>query len=415
MSKQIMMNSLILSVGILIGRLSGYIREIIVASKFGATTDADTILLMLTIPDLLNNLLASGAVVGILIPLLNTHTNRIEEVLTEFTKKLFFITLIFYIMVVTVIFFMYDFYLFGLLSVSLLSVFPNIFTFIITGYLQFEKRFKKQSLNTLIFNITIIIFLLFGSKNFVFAVGVIVASIVRMLWVYTDLKDTNISYRSFLIQIQNKTLEHKTLVFMIFANGLMFINPMIDKLFAAYLQEGSVAILSYAEKIYLLPVSVFLTTYAVAMFPDLSKLVANGKKNEITIMLKKSISLNIIVSLIVGIVLYIFSQFIVSLFFGIANLSENVIINISTVLNAYIISLVMAGTNSILLNLVFSYKWYESLILYSIIMVLCNIILDTVVIKLGYNVEYIAYVTSFVSILSVVYLSILYKIKVQRS
>lgn len=410
-----MMNSLILSVGILIGRLSGYIREIIVASKFGATTDADTILLMLTIPDLLNNLLASGAVVGILIPLLNTHTNRIEEVLTEFTKKLFFITLIFYIMVVTVIFFMYDFYLFGLLSVSLLSVFPNIFTFIITGYLQFEKRFKKQSLNTLIFNITIIIFLLFGSKNFVFAVGVIVASIVRMLWVYTDLKDTNISYRSFLIQIQNKTLEHKTLVFMIFANGLMFINPMIDKLFAAYLQEGSVAILSYAEKIYLLPVSVFLTTYAVAMFPDLSKLVANGKKNEITIMLKKSISLNIIVSLIVGIVLYIFSQFIVSLFFGIANLSENVIINISTVLNAYIISLVMAGTNSILLNLVFSYKWYESLILYSIIMVLCNIILDTVVIKLGYNVEYIAYVTSFVSILSVVYLSILYKIKVQRS
>lgn len=415
MSKQIMMNSLILSVGILIGRLSGYIREIIVASKFGATTDADTILLMLTIPDLLNNLLASGAVVGILIPLLNTHTNRIEEVLTEFTKKLFFITLIFYIMVVTVIFFMYDFYLFGLLAVSLLSVFPNIFTFIITGYLQFEKRFKKQSLNTLIFNITIIIFLLFGSKNFVFAVGVIVASIVRMLWVYTDLKDTNISYRSFLIQIQNKTLEHKTLVFMIFANGLMFINPMIDKLFAAYLQEGSVAILSYAEKIYLLPVSVFLTTYAVAMFPDLSKLVANGKKNEITIMLKKSISLNIIVSLIVGIVLYIFSQFIVSLFFGIANLSENVITNISTVLNAYIISLVMAGTNSILLNLVFSYKWYESLILYSIIMVLCNIILDTVVIKLGYNVEYIAYVTSFVSILSVVYLSILYKIKVQRS
>jgi len=56
MSKAIMINSLILSVGILIGRLSGYIREIIVASKFGTTSDADTILLMLTIPDLLNNL-----------------------------------------------------------------------------------------------------------------------------------------------------------------------------------------------------------------------------------------------------------------------------------------------------------------------------------------------------------------------
>ena len=131
-------------------------------------------------------------------------------------------------------------------------------------------------------------------------------------------------------------------------------------------------------------------------------------------MLKKSIGLNIIVSLIVGVVLYMFSHFIVSLFFGIANLSENIITDISIVLNAYIISLVMAGTNSILLNLVFSYKWYEGLIRYSIIMVLCNILLDTVVIKLGYDIEYIAYVTSFVSILSVVYLSILYKIKVQK-
>ena len=415
MSKTIMINSLILSIGILIGRLSGYIREIIVASKFGATTDADTILLMLTIPDLLNNLLASGAVVGILIPLLNTHTNRIEEVLTEFTKKLFFITLIFYILVLIIIFFMYDFYLFGLLAISLLSVFPNIFTFIITGYLQFEKRFKKQSLNTLVFNIVIIIFLLFDSKNFVFATGVIIASIVRMLWVYTDLKDTKISYRSFLLQIQSKTLEHKTLIFMIFANGLMFINPMIDKLFAAYLQEGSVAILSYAEKIYLLPVSVFLTTYAIAMFPDLSKLVAEGNRDAITTLLKKSIGLNIVISLGVGIVLYIFSHFIVSLFFGVANLNDNVITNISTVLNAYIISLVMAGTNSILLNLVFSYKWYQSLILYSITMVLCNIVLDTIVIKLGYDIEYIAYATSFVSILSVVYLSILYKIKARKS
>ena len=108
---------------------------------------------------------------------------------------------------------MYDFYLFGLLALSLLSIFPNIFTFIITGYLQFEKKFTKQSLNTLIFNIAIIIFLIFESKNYIFAIGVIVASIVRMLWIYTDLKNTNISYKSFLIQIPHKTLEHKTIIF----------------------------------------------------------------------------------------------------------------------------------------------------------------------------------------------------------
>ena len=84
MSKNIIINSLILSVGILIGRLSGYIREIIIASKYGASEQSDNILLMLTIPDLLNNLLASGAIVGILIPLLTSHSKNIEEILTEF-------------------------------------------------------------------------------------------------------------------------------------------------------------------------------------------------------------------------------------------------------------------------------------------------------------------------------------------
>jgi len=411
MSKSIMINSLILTIGILIGRLSGYIREIIIASKYGASEQSDNILLMLTIPDLLNNLLASGAIVGILIPLLTSHINNIEEIMAEFTKKLFFISIIFHTITTALLFFLYDFYLFKLLAVSLLSVFPNIYTFIISGYLQFEKRFKKQSLNTLIFNIVIIIFLLFQVNNTIFAIGVIVASLTRMIWIYSDLRQTNISLKSFSVNTEKTFLSYKTLVFMILANGLMFINPMIDKMFAAFLVDGSVAILSYAEKIYLLPVSVFLTTYAVAMFPDLSKLVVSDNKIEISKVLKKAISLNVAISLIVGLVIYIFSYEIVSLFFGIAKLDYSIIQEISKVLNGYIIAIVIAGTNSILLNLIFAHKWYESLIIYSIVIVSLKILLNLIVIKLDLNIEDIALGTSFVGILSIIYLALLYKRK----
>lgn len=414
MSKSIMINSLILSIGILIGRLSGYIREIIIASKYGASEQSDNILLMLTIPDLLNNLLASGAIVGILIPLLTSHSNNTEEIMTEFTKKLFFISIVFYTITTALLFFMYDFYLFGLLAVSLLSVFPNIYTFIISGYLQFEKRFKKQSLNTLIFNIVIIIFLLFQVDNNIFAIGVIIASLVRMIWIYSDLKNTNISMKSFFIKNTNTHLNYKTLVFMILANGLMFINPMTDKMFAAFLVDGSVAILSYAEKIYLLPVSVFLTTYAVAMFPDLSKLVASGDKIEINKILKKAIILNIVISMIIGLVIYLFSYDIVNLFFSIANLDKSIIESISIVLDGYVVALVIAGTNSILLNLIFAYKWYESLIIYSTVIVSLKIILNILVIKLDLSIEYVAVGTSFVGLLSIVYLGLLYKIRSNR-
>lgn len=370
---------------------------------------------MLTIPDLLNNLLASGAIVGILIPLLNTNTKETEEVLSEFTRKLFTISFVFYIILTAIIFFIYDFYLFGLLAISLLSVFPNIYTFIISGYLQFEKRFKKQSLNTLIFNIVIIVFLFIESINIVFAIAVVIASAVRFLWIYSDLKYTNISLKSiFKSNTNTHFLKYKTLSFMIIANGLMFINPMIDKMFASFLPDGSVAILSYAEKIYLLPASVFLTTYAVAMFPDLSKLVSNGNTKEVNKMLKKSISLNISISLIVGLVVYSFSYEIVNLFFGIANLENRIIENISIVLDGYVVALLIAGTNSILLNLIFAYKWYDSLIIYSLFIVSTKILLNILVLNFELGIEYIAYGTSFVGVLSIIYLSLLYIKKVKR-
>ena len=407
MSKNILINSLILSVGILIGRLSGYIRELIIAYKFEVSSSADNIILMLTIPDLLNNLLAGGAVSGILMPLLS-NSKKIEEILTDFNKKLFIVFIGLYIFVVSIIFFVHDFYIFSLLAISLLAIFPNIFTFISSSYLQYEKRFKAQSLNTLVFNIVIIVFLLLGFQNYLFALGVILASIVRMVWISYDLRFTDISIKSFFIQKVESGIKYKLLVFMIFANGLIFINPMIDKLFASFLQEGSVAILSYSEKIYLLPVSVFLTTYAVAMFPDLSKMVVNKDTKNINQLLKKSIFFNLLISLCIAIVIYIFSYDIVNLFYSIANVKDENIKLISNVLNGYLLSLVFAGTNSILLNIFFAHKWYSKLIYYSIFMLGSKILINSYIIYFNYDVYYIALSTSILIVISVLILLFTY-------
>jgi len=414
LTKNILVNSLILSVGILIGRLSGYIRELIIAYKFEVSSQADNIILMLTIPDLLNNLLAGGAISGILIPLLSKN-EKIEEILTDFNKKLFIVFLVLYLFVVSIIFFVHDFYIFSLLAISLLAIFPNIFTFISSSYLQYEKRFKAQSLNTLVFNIVIIAFLLLGFQNYLFALGVIIASIARMVWISYDLRFTPIAIKSFFIQKVESGIKYKLLIFMIFANGLIFINPMIDKLFASFLQEGSVAILSYSEKIYLLPVSVFLTTYAVAMFPDLSKMVINKDSLNINKLLKKSITFNLSISLVIAIIIYIFSYDIVDLFYSIANVKDTNILLISNVLNGYLLSLVFAGTNSILLNIFFAYKWYNKLIYYSIFMLLSKITINSFIIYFNYDVFYIALSTSVLIVISVCILLITYIISRKRN
>jgi murein biosynthesis integral membrane protein MurJ len=407
LSKNILINSLILSIGILIGRLSGYIREMIIAYKYEVSSQADNIILMLTIPDLLNNLLAGGAISGILIPLLS-KSEKIEETLTEFNKKLFIIFIILYIFVIFIIFLVHEFYIFSLLAISLIAIFPNILTFISSSYLQYQKRFKAQSLNTLVFNISIIAFLLLGFQNYLFAFGVILASILRMIWISYDLRFTDITIKSFFFKnIENK-IKYKLLIFMIFANGLIFINPMIDKIFASFLEEGSVAILSYSEKIYLLPVSVFLTTYAVAMFPDLSQMVINKDKIKIKKLLKKSITFNLIISLLIAIIIYIFSYEIVNFLYSIANIKNESIQLISMVLNGYMLSIVFAGTNSILLNVFFAYKWYNKLLYYSVFMLTSKIVINSFIIYFNYNIFYIALSTSLLMVMSVTILLLTY-------
>jgi len=407
LSKKILINSLILSFGILLGRLSGYIRELIIAYKFEVSIEADNIILMLTIPDLLNNLLSAGVISGILIPLLN-KSEQVKNIISEFVNKLFIICLSLYLIVVSIIFFIYEFYLFSILAISLLSIFPNIITFISSSYLQYEQRFKAQSLNTLIFNIVIISFLLLGFYSYIFAVGVILASIIRMLWIVKDLKYTKISITSFLKIDNNKVFKYRIIVFMILSNGIIFILPMIDKLFASKLADGSVAILSYAEKIYLLPVSVFLTTYAVAMFPSLSKLVSENKREEVNEILKKSIILNIGISFIFISLTYIFSFYIVTLFYGIVGVKSDNILLISQTLDSYLGAMLFAGTNSILLNLFFANKWYNKLVYYAIGMISLKLTLNFLIIYNKLDVQYIAIGTSVLIFCSVLSLLVTY-------
>lgn len=399
MLKKILINSLILSSGIFIGRLSGYIRELIIAYKFEVSSEADYIILMLNIPDLLNNLLVSGAVSGILIPLLSSEKN-LEDILSEFTKKLFVITIFLYLISSIFILIYFEYYIIGLLLISLISIFPNILTFISSSYLQYKHRFKAQSLNTLIFNLVIIVFLLLNFYGYAFSFIIILASIVRMLWILNDLKYTDVNLNVFFKKSNKNILSYKLMVFMIIANGLIFINPMIDKLFASFLQEGSVSILSYAEKIYLLPVSIFLTTYAVAMFPNLAKLANKSDFKKINEILIKSISFNIVISLIIGTILYIFSDFFVYLFYGLVDVKLENLLLISDVLRAYIISLIFAGSLSIVLNLFFAFKLYKIMIFYSVFIVMLKILINYFIVYLNLNVYYIAFSTSIVTTLS---------------
>jgi len=60
MFKALLVSSLFLNLGLLLGRLSVFAREAFIASAYGATAKADIVVLMLTAPDLLVGILMGG-------------------------------------------------------------------------------------------------------------------------------------------------------------------------------------------------------------------------------------------------------------------------------------------------------------------------------------------------------------------
>jgi putative peptidoglycan lipid II flippase len=83
----------LLGATLLAGRLSGLLREIELAAAFGVSAEADAAVLLLTLPDLLVNLLLSGGLSAALVPRLQALPLHSAQVLLR--QTLLFVFLLF--------------------------------------------------------------------------------------------------------------------------------------------------------------------------------------------------------------------------------------------------------------------------------------------------------------------------------
>lgn len=68
MYSRLISNALWISLGVFLGRVAGFVREILIAGQFGVSLEADIAVVLLTAPDVLTNLLMGGALSAVLIP-----------------------------------------------------------------------------------------------------------------------------------------------------------------------------------------------------------------------------------------------------------------------------------------------------------------------------------------------------------
>lgn len=275
----------VVALGLLLGRFLGFVREILLARTFGVSAQADTAVLVLTIPDLFTNILMGGALGAVLVPLLKRQPSQ--------TKALFWQSNVLFGGVMLVLAGLYRWYATPLLAllapgvagshqtvvVHFLAitiwVMPLTFMAGITrAWLQAQHRFSLGALGTAVYNLALIAALVFAVKDVTYlAYAALFGAAGRWLMQYIGL-----AQRLGMPGWQGKWLIDRQVMLRywhaMLAGSVVVFLPAIARAVASLGQAGSIALINYVTKLVELPLALCLSVFSVVLFPRFASLFA---------------------------------------------------------------------------------------------------------------------------------------------
>ena len=353
--------------GILLGRISGFIREIIISYNYGSSFEADAVVLMLTVPDLLVNILLSGGLSAALIP--EFKRLNLEEGWSLFIKSSFFVgmfffllTLFFMIFVDKIIFVLspgfeaYKIqYVSTLLKKTLIIIPITTITGVITAFLHSHENFGVASLGTFFFNFPVIIGLYLvphSNKLYLIAYFIFIGVVVRFLSQYAAALKFRNSSKVVLNNLQFISMLRRYLESVI-SLGCVLLLPVIVRSILSYKGEGIIAIFNYAIKISDFIYSSSITLVSVVIFPRLSALAVNRKKNSDNYLdfLEKSMHVTLLLTIATITMFMLYCDDIVSVIYFRGNMQFETIRKVSFIARFTLGALFFQGISSVLMNI----------------------------------------------------------------
>ena len=305
-------SAFLVAAAILLSRLSGLVRERIFAYFFGNSAAADAFRAALRIPNALQNLFGEGVLSASFIPVYARLVAQGEKEESGRVAGTIFSLLALATSVLVLAGVLATPWLIGLiapgfhgetrqLTIRLVRIFfPGIGLLVLSswclGILNSHRKFFLPYVSSVLWNVTQVAALLFFGWR----------SDLPHLAEYTAWASVLGNGLQFLIQLPavirlapairfffRSLSDHVRVVVRNFgpvfvSRGVVQVSATVDTLLASFLPAGAVAALSYAQTIYLLPVSLFGMSVAVAELPAMSS--AMGNEQEIAAALRQRIA-----------------------------------------------------------------------------------------------------------------------------
>ncbi|MGI9316191.1 MAG: lipid II flippase MurJ [bacterium] len=260
-------------------------REALVAANFGVSFEADVVVLMLTVPDLMVSLLMGGAMGAVLIPAF-TQSPAVARILLYQAMLVFALT--FGVLAAVLIWqaeALVSLLVPGFDTAQVLQV-ADALKFVLwlipltvlagatTAYLHSKNQFIIASLGTLFVNVSIItgLYLVFVDQVSIqsLALFVILGGLLRLVSQVVYVRPVIHPIRYLRPLLLHRTMFIKYCQAML-SGSLLFLFPVVARAFASFEETGSVAVLNYSIRLIELPMAICISFLTVVLFPRLSQ------------------------------------------------------------------------------------------------------------------------------------------------
>lgn len=363
-----------------LSRIAGLVRDVLIASLFGAGFGTDAFFMAFTIPNLLRRFFAEGSLTAAFVPTFSdVYLNKGKEEANRLFGKCLALLLVVMI-VVTLIGVLGSPYIvkgiaFGFGSVEgKLGVtdflnrimFPYILfasiLALVTGVLNVTGHYFVPALSTVFLNLSMILCgwllaPLFDIPITALAIGVLLGGFIQLIIQFPVIKKQGVRL-SLDFDLKDSALRRIAMLMLPGIAGVAIyqINVIVTRLLASFLPQGSVSYLYYGQRLFEFPQGIFIVALAQAVLPAMSRQIAEGNEEGLKDSLRFSMSLILLVTLPATVGLILCATPVYSLFFMSGEFSYSDVEQAALALMAYAPGLFFLGISRVIVSAFYAMK-----------------------------------------------------------
>lgn len=365
-SKKLLSAGLLVGLAILLGRLLGFSRELLLARTFGRSESADWAVLLFSIPDMFVNLLLGGALAAVFIP----EWARRDRAAGQRLHVTAALGVLFFFSGLAVLLWIFQNKVFSILAPGLEGRMPAEGTFaflfvlvaipltglsgVLAAYANFRGLFFVPALGTAVLNFAVVAGIFFAGYSsaplVIFGSAILAGAGVRLLMQLFNLRRAP-PYPAPNLSADEQKVPSLWLRYIqaLSAASLLVLLPVVGRAAASEFGSGQMAIFNYAHKMIELPIGLCVTVIATVLLPKLSRLLVDrSSMQEVVSMFTVSMRGTVQISFAIAIPGIYYAQPIAAFLFGSSEIESSDIRTISELMAVGFLALPLQGLIAIL-------------------------------------------------------------------